>query len=456
VLDEQFLALAEARPELLAHHHTEAGNVEPAVAAWQRAGEQALRRGAAGEVATHARRGLEVLQALPEGAARDEREFHLQRTLGQALLMTRGFGAAEVETVFERTRVLSRQQVVTGTQVLPLLRGQISFYQVRGPILRARAVGKELLALCAHGGDQVARTQAHYGHGVTLYNLAELEPSRRHLEHALALYEPETHAAHVSVYGGYDPGVACRCWLAWVQWLHGFPDRALDTVEDGLALAQRLRHPFTLNWAHLSAATVRLNRGEAAAAQQHLESAAAIGRQEGFAYQLALGIFHEGWAFVMQGRPDDAVSRLRAGLEGCRAAGAAVGRPAILSILAYATAMTGRFDDGLACIDEGIGDAERTHQPLYLVHLDQARGDLLGWRGDDLALAEASYRRALERARELGARALELRAATGLARLWMSQGRTTEGRELLAPVVEAFREGLELGDLRDARAVLGA
>jgi predicted ATPase len=118
--------------------------------------------------------------------------------------------------------------------------------------------------------------------------------------------------------------------------------------------------------------------------------------------------------------------------------------------------MTGGVDGGLALIAEGMEEAERTHQRLHLVQLHQARADLLGWRGDDPALVEASYRRAVERAREFGAPALELRAATGLARLWTSQGRTTDARALLAPLVEAFREGRELGDIRDARAVLSA
>jgi class 3 adenylate cyclase/tetratricopeptide (TPR) repeat protein len=454
VLEEQFSAVAETRPELVAHHRTEAGEVEPAVAAWQRAAEQALKRGATAEVFTHVRRGLEILQSLPEGVARAEREFDLQRTLAQALLMTRGYASPEVEWVLERACVLARQ-VAGGPHVFPLLRALVSFYQVRAQASKAREVGEELLALCAQGDDRVARTQAHYGHGVTLYDLVELGASQRHLEQALGLYEPESHAAHVSMYGGYDPGVGSRCWLAWGQWLRGLPDRALTTVREGLALAHRLGHPFTLDFAHLAAAMIRLNRGEATAAQPHLERAAAIASREGFAYQLALGASLEGWALVMLGKPNDAIARLRVGLEGYQATGAAIGRPGFLNLLAYATAMTGRIDDGLACIEEGIEDAERTRQPLCLVLLAQSRGDLLGWRGDDPALAEASYQRALEGARNLGALALELRAATGLARLWRPQSRTEDARALLAPLVEAFREGLELPDLRAARAVLG-
>jgi tetratricopeptide (TPR) repeat protein len=439
----------------LAAHFEAARDLRQAVTYQVRAGDTAVSRHAEREAIEHFSRALRQLGSLPDAPPRTQLELELLVKLATPLMSTRGYAASEVERVFERAHVLSRQ-VTGGPHRFPLLRGLVSFYQVRAQHPRAREVGEELLALCAQSGDRVARTQAHYGHGVTLYDLVELDASQSHLEQALALYEPETHATHVSVYGGYDPGVACRCWLAWVQWLRGLPDRALATVEEGLALAHSLGHPFTLNWSHLSAAIVRLYRGEATAAQQHLEHAAAIGRAEGFAYQLAIGATLEGWALVQQGRPDDALARLRAGLDGYQATGAGVARPGVLGLLAYATAMTGGVDGGLALIAEGMEEAERTHQRLHLVQLHQARGDLLGWRGDDPALVEASYRRAVERAREFGAPALELRAATGLARLWTSQGRTTDARALLAPLVEAFREGRELGDIRDARAVLSA
>src|SRR5439155_25760450 len=67
VLDEGFPDVAEAQPELLAHHYTEANEGEPAVAAWQRAGGRALLRGAPGEAVRHLRCGLAVLGTLPEG-----------------------------------------------------------------------------------------------------------------------------------------------------------------------------------------------------------------------------------------------------------------------------------------------------------------------------------------------------------------------------------------------------
>jgi predicted ATPase len=68
--------------------------------------------------------------------------------------------------------------------------------------------------------------------------------------------------------------------------------------------------------------------------------------------------------------------------------------------------------------------------------------------------ARRSYTDAIAVARRQSARSLELRAATSLARLLRSQGKSGEARGLLAPVYEWFTEGLETADLREASALL--
>jgi tetratricopeptide (TPR) repeat protein len=438
----------------LASHFEAARDLRQALTYQERAGDTAVARHADHEAIEHFSTALRQLASLPEAPDHAQRELELLVKLATPLMSTRGYAARDVERVFDRAHALSRQ-VAGGPHRFPLLRGLASFYQVRAEHPRALEVGEELLALCAQSDDRVARTQAHYGHGVTLYGLVQLDAAQAHLEQALALYEPESHATHVSVYGGYDPGVACRCWLSWVQWFRGARDQSLRGAEAALALAERLGHPLTSNFAHQSAAMIRLFRGEIQAAGRHIEHAAVIARVEGFAYQLAVGASLEGWALVMQGRPDDAIVRLRAALDGYHATGAAIMRPSALGLLAYATAMTGKLDDGLALIAEGIAEAQRSGQRFELVQLYQTRGDVLGWSGDEPTLAETSYRNALDLAREFGSPVLALRPATGLARLWTAQGRAHEARDLLAPLLASLTEGLELRDLREARAVLG-
>jgi predicted ATPase len=65
----------------------------------------------------------------------------------------------------------------------------------------------------------------------------------------------------------------------------------------------------------------------------------------------------------------------------------------------------------------------------------------------DAAKAEGYFQRALSVARQQQAKSWELRAAMSLARLWRSQGKVQQARELLAPVYGWFTEGFDTRDL---------
>jgi predicted ATPase len=52
------------------------------------------------------------------------------------------------------------------------------------------------------------------------------------------------------------------------------------------------------------------------------------------------------------------------------------------------------------------------------------------------------------------AKALELRAAMSLARLWQRQGKQAEARELLALIYGWFTEDFDSADLQEAHALL--
>ena len=74
--------------------------------------------------------------------------------------------------------------------------------------------------------------------------------------------------------------------------------------------------------------------------------------------------------------------------------------------------------------------------------------------GADEHEAEAAYVRAIEIARTQQARALELRAATSLARLGREQRRADDARLLLQNPYSWFTEGFDTMDLREAKALL--
>jgi predicted ATPase len=72
----------------------------------------------------------------------------------------------------------------------------------------------------------------------------------------------------------------------------------------------------------------------------------------------------------------------------------------------------------------------------------------------DAAQAEACFQQALDIAHRQEAKSWELRAATGLARLWQSQGKRQDATDLLVPVYEWFTEGFDTADLKDAKSLL--
>ena len=72
----------------------------------------------------------------------------------------------------------------------------------------------------------------------------------------------------------------------------------------------------------------------------------------------------------------------------------------------------------------------------------------------EVGQAEACFQQALDVARRQQARALELRAALSLSRLWQQQGKRAEAHACLAPIYDWFTEGFDTIDVQDAKAVL--
>jgi class 3 adenylate cyclase len=132
-LSENFTQIANAQPELLAYHLTQAGLAEQAIRLWLQAGHRAVERSANMEAISQFSNGLELVQFLPEGAKRDQLELDLRTAVGVPLIASRGYAAPEVESTYARARELSERlggspqfaNIVWGLWVRYLSRGSI-------------------------------------------------------------------------------------------------------------------------------------------------------------------------------------------------------------------------------------------------------------------------------------------------------------------------------------------
>jgi tetratricopeptide (TPR) repeat protein len=399
----------------------------------------ALDRHAAHEAVAHYTAALEALVHAPDTPGRARRELELVVARATLLMAIQGYAAPETERAFARARALC-DALPASAQLYPVLRGLVSYHQVRAELGEASALGEQLLRHAAERPDDgVLRVQAHYAQGTTLFHVGTFDTARMHLEAALRDYDPATHREHILVYGGYDPGVACSQWLAWTLALQGELDEAAARNRAGLAFAQRHGELFSLAWAHYGDAVSQLMFGDWTACETASTEAARLAEEHGFPYLLGLATVYRGWALMMQGQTGTGIPTLRDGVALVDRTGAALMRPTYLAMLAAADVMEGDRTAAAARFDEAEGEIERSGERLHEAPLLIAKSHLLasgGERGKSsrsaATAAEACLRRALDVARAQGARLLELRAAVALARHCREHGHGGDARALLA------------------------
>jgi predicted ATPase len=91
LLEDRFPEVTSTQPELVAHHYTEANCPAQAIAYWLKAGVAAARQSANVEAVDQFRRGLALVEALPDECEKAERELDLQMALGPALYATKSY-----------------------------------------------------------------------------------------------------------------------------------------------------------------------------------------------------------------------------------------------------------------------------------------------------------------------------------------------------------------------------
>ena len=432
----------------LAVHFERAGEPARALPYLLQAARNAARRFASHEILIHARRALALLG--DSGGEPDRQtELELQVLRGTALMSTRGYGDVEVERAFARARELCRDSGEE-PELFPILAGLFGYHLIRAELATAWELAEELLRRAA--GRPHLLVEAHYTAGVTLLNRGDFRAAHDHLAAGagggrVGDFDPAGF--------GRDAAAACASFDAWALWSLGFPDRAVERAAEAIARARAVDHPHSLAFALFFTAFVRHFRREPGAARTAAEELVALSRAEAFAQWLAFGTILRGWAQVEDGRPEEGLEEIRAGLAEYRATGAAISVPHFLGLLGEALARCGRAGEAREAIEEGLALAIATGGRYYEAELLRLRGEL--------ALAEAppdgaarrravrSFRQSLDVARRQGARGFELRAAASWAGL---QPRSAAARRALQTVYGAFTERPATPDLRHAAALL--
>ncbi len=360
------------------------------------------------EAIAHLERGLALLAGLPETPARDACEIELQLALGVSSITVKGMGSPEIAAAYGRARDLC-EKGGDASNLFTALWGLWLSHQNRRCFETAAAISNQLLDL-NRSGDIGRRLQAHHTAWTTHFYSGQPALCRQHSAEGRRLYDLERDRSHALRYGGHDPGV-CACNMAgFAEWLLGYPDTALASSVEALAIAERLAHPFSLNIAHFWAAVLHQFRREPEASLRRLDAAEAVAVEHRLAWIFNPRVLRGG-ALAAEGAVEEGVLALRAGLD--EAWDNQLMRPYGLTLLAGALAKAGDNDSALAAIDEGLTCLGQSNERWWEAELHRVKGELLLRRSEELA--QPCFTQSLHVARQQQARSLELRAATSLA-----------------------------------------
>jgi predicted ATPase len=448
-------ALAEITPQL-AHHFQLAGLDDRAVVYLHQAGERALRMWANEEAVRHLTTGLALLLTQPETPERHKQELSMQLALAIPLAAIKGYAAPETGRAYARARELALQADVgepgQQMQVLGMLAG---YYSMRAEYQTALELYERTEAMARRLGHRALAAAARAGVSNVLTMTGKFSQALPHLKEIIDLYDPAQHRSLAWLIG-QDIGSSAHALAAWVLWFLGYADQALAHSQEALSLARASEHPFSLCFVCSSAGLrFQLLRGEPAQARNHLEAVSSLAAAGRFPLFEAGATIYGGWLLAEQGQAEAGIAQIREGMAAWEKTGTQTDKPYHLWLLADACGRAGWASEGLERIAEALDVVERTEERFYEAELHRLRGQLLAQSGtageDEVA---ASYRRALELARAQGARSLELRAATSLARLWQKQDQVHQAQQMLAPIYSWFSEGFDTPDLKEARALL--
>ena len=447
-LERKFQKTAEAEPEILAHHLTEAGQLKRAVGYWLQAGRRAAVRSANVEAIAHLEQGLQVASRLREEDGRDRFELDLQFALAPCLIASQGPASASAMATFTRAHQLC-QRLGNVPEYLQVMFWLVTASVIRGELPQALEEIAALMQLAETRDDQAALLNAMRGRAMILLFMGRIVEAHEEIKAAINKFaESDEHLRLRARAAGQDAGAAASALMSWTLWLLGEIDEATTQIAAALARASAVEHPHTLAYVSYYAAVLYALCGEPRTALQHAERCLALSDTHGFRQWRSLARAVKGISMAMLAPAGDSfvLEEVRGALNEYRREGYALGITVLDVLLCSASLRHNQVEATLEVIDQGLDTAGRNGERLFEAELYRLKAATMLLRDEAEAEAPAllMLEQALRTAKVQRARSLEIRIVKDLARLLECQGRHASAAALLAPYT-LVPEKLETG-----------
>jgi len=449
---EKFPDIVASQPEIMAHHFTEAGLVEPAINYWLKAGHLTLSRSANAAVG-HLKQGLKQVLNIDDPVLRNRWELLLQTSLGNSLRAIKGWSADSVKHAYTRALQLCKESGLD-KHTFPAVFGLWTWNFVRPSLGEALALAERLLNTAKNANNPVYTVLAHEALGFTLFAQGKFAAAHAELERSISMSVDCAAPAYLDL-SAQDPRVHVRLYDGMALCLLGYPDQALQNCADARLFADASQHPFSQAMARVVSLRVHQFRGEASVVAGQVNAAIAHCEEHEFVHYRAMALVLRGWASARQGEFEKGIAEIHEGLEEELTIGALLYKSYILGLLSDACIVNERYGQALEFLQQAESRLdEQDSERFYAAEIFRLLGETYLRSGRDLAQAEYFFSKGLAVAREQKARYLELKLCVSIYDLYEMSENADKYLSQLGEIYEFFSEGFDTTDLVSAKARL--
>ncbi len=367
-------------------------------------------------------------------------------------MWSKGYAADETKAAFDRVQELAGGDEKAVERYVTHY-AQLVGSMLRGELTAAKETAERMLREAGSEAQTPEAMVAHRALGLTCHCQGDFAGAQAHLERALRIDDRDWDRDTKFRFG--HSGAVATAYLAHVSWHLGKITRARELMDGAVARAAALDHVQTTALVNSYKTLFEMLGGDYRAAQLSAESLIEFSREHSLKLFVALGELYARLARAQSGDQQVGVREVQHALTEFIDQGNRMYLPFFQGLTAEIESERESADAALGRIDDALTLAQQTGDRWTDAFLHRIRGEILLKRDrTNTAPAEEALLTAIAIAKEQKARSFELRAALDLARLWRSQGKPQQARELLAPVYGWFTEGFDTRDLKEAKALL--
>jgi len=374
----------------------------------------------------HGRWGSPVESDIEEQRLNAEDQIFILMQAGEYLRATRGLGAPEAQTCYQRVENLCHSL----NRPLPVsaLMGQWLYLLFSDTVSKAMQIAKRIYSVARQENDAALMIGANRTLAATLYWSGDFESARQFAMCGIEIWRSGDVPSQVEQVTA--PAVACFYYQAMSEWLLGETASSKLTMAEAISLAKELNDVHGLAASLFFACYLSQFERNPAEVDRLVSEVIELSTRQNFAMWLAGGAVLRGWARCALGDTSEGIECIVDGLRETRAIGGSLTIPFMLALKSESLYLADRAPEALEAIKEAEALTEKTQERWWCAELHRLRGVFLAAIGAEETQIEGSFLEAIRIARQQKSVSLERRSQETYAEYRRQKTSASGGRGL--------------------------